>query len=222
MDWRIFGGGGTPRLFTDTLLRTGVNNLGNPWILGYSDPSQAGWYNTTGGIFCNNTVGLTMRNPTGGGSSVSMPIIPAEFAGWNGKTQFARATLSAKAGASFDSGPAVVMTGDSSTGTANGYYLSIRNAVASVFTANVTQRVIAANVGTPAVNDIWQISVQFGASANTIIVKQNGTVTATLTDNNATRPLVTNGGVPGLFYKGAASATGSSYINFACGLGLGA
>jgi len=130
--------------------------------------------------------------------------------------------LIATAGASaFDMGPAVALSGDASTGTQNGYYCSIHfGATAfSIRQANVTNRLVTGNLGTWAINDVFRISVQFSAPSNTIIISQNGTVINTTVDNNATRPLSTNGGVPGIYYAGCATVNGETFQNYKCGLG---
>lgn len=224
MRWKHIAAGDTlPTLFTDTLLRNASAQLGNPWVLGYTDATQASAFSPTGGIVCNNTVGLTLRNPTGGGSAAFMPIIPAVFSGWNGKTQFAQCTLSATQGvAAFDAGPAVALQGDSCTGSLTGYYLSIHagGTAFSIRQANVTNRLVTGNLGTWSVNDIFLISVQFAAGANTLLISKNGTLVNTTVDNDATRPLASNGGVPGIFFAGAATANGESFKNYRCGLGL--
>lgn len=223
MKLKVAGGGGGCTLFTDTLLRTATANLGAAWAPGFSDPSQVGFFSVSGGFFCNNTVGLTCKNNTGGGASCSMPVVATLLCGCSGLTQFSEANVSASAGvASFAAGPCVAIQGDSITGTANGYFLEInQSGNFNIRVANVGQRLVDNNTGSWSVGSVLRLSIQFGASANTLIVTKNGATLKTVTDNDATRPLAANGGLPGLYFKGASPANSVSFTNFRGGLGLG-
>jgi len=206
--------------FSDTLLRTSFT-LGTPWIIGVSDPSQAGWFNYSGGIFTNGATGLNLKNPTGGGSSCSIPIPLAENFGWGGLTQFAECTV-VSVSAFGDSGPAVSLCGDSMQGTANGYFAALTNAGnVDIRVGNVGERVVAAAVTTWLANDVIRIAVVFNAGSNDIKISKNGTLISTTNDANAARPIASNAGICGFYFKGASAGAASQMKNFRGGLGLG-
>jgi len=220
MKFKIFAGSAPLTSFSDTLFRTVTAALNTPWVVGYTDPTQVGWFIPTGGIFCNNTVGLTLKNTTAGGSNCNIQFVPVTALAWAGADQFAEAILTGTNGA-FDAGPAVAMSGDSSVGTQNGYYATVEaGIIVGIVVANVGGRAILAAVAC-VVGDLIRISVSFGATQNTIKLWKNGVVVGTATDNNAARPKSTDGGFPGIFWKGDTANSFVSFSNFRCGLGQG-
>lgn len=226
MDWRIFGGSSVLKTFSDTLLRSSGSALGSPWVIGFSDPTQVGWFSATGGIFCNNTVGLTLKNPTGGGSHCNIPIIPVTALAWTGKNQFSEAVISASAGAAaIAAGPSVGYYEDATAISQNGYFLEMTQ----INTVNIrlnnppTFTLIQNNIASWAVSDKFRISVVWSAASNLVSVLKNGTAVAgsPFTDSNALRPLASFGGLPGIYFEGMATNNSISFKNFRCGLGTG-
>lgn len=223
MKFKIFGGPGPITNFSDTLQRvTGLNDTGR-WQIGYSDPNQVSWYNTTGGITTNVGTGLQLRNPSGGGASVSIPIVCSVLSAIGGQTQFAEVQIAGhNTPASCSAGPAVGMTGDSSFGQANGYFIALQvGGNCALLVANVGQRLIN-NFGlTFADNDIWRLNLTYQPTQNVLQAFKNGSLIGTFNDNNAARPLSSSGGLPGIYYKGMSTLNFLQFINFRGGLGLG-
>jgi hypothetical protein len=210
--------------FSDSMLRT--TGLGANWTLGYSDPSQASWYNATGGVTTTLANGLELQNPTGGGASVSIPIICNRLSAILGASQFAECQITNSVGvAAVDAGPAVAVSGDSSIGNANGYFATIEFAGPNGFgiaVSNVGERIVLGFGGsrTWVLGDVIRIAVQFQPTQNIVTVFKNGVNVGQATDVNAARP-VQGLGLPGFFWKGCSAGNAIFFDNWRGGIGTG-
>jgi hypothetical protein len=220
MKWKSQAGGGAPTFFSDPLINTGGSALGFNWMPGYADITQASFFNPT---LARTATGLQLQNNTGGGASISMVIAPLlTFPGVVGLTQFSQCTFVSNIGAFPSAGPAVAVTADSLTTASNGYFANVQppNNFLQIRVSNFGQRLVQNNIGTTvAAGAVIRLSIQFGATANTLIVSINGVSQGTFTDNDATRPVAPTG-FPCLFWKGCAAGSSIFFSNFSCGLGL--
>jgi len=204
--------------FSDSFLR--LTGIGVNWCLGYSDPNQVGWYNSTGGITTGVTNGLQLRNPTGGGSQATFQISNLLLGAVMGLTQFAEFQVTSSIGvAGWDAGPSVAMSGDSSIANQNGYYLQVLiGGSVGLTVCNIGGRSVQAGVTTWVVGTLLRLSVQFQASQNIIKVFQNGVLATTVTDNNAARPTT---GLPGIWNRGEVAGNSIFFANWRGGFGQG-
>jgi hypothetical protein len=142
--------------------------------------------------------------------------------------QFAEVIFVGSTGGFPGAGPSVAMVGDPLTGSPNGYYANIQppNNFLQIRVSNVGQRLItgAGSIGSSvAAGAIIRIAIEYGVSNNQIHVYVNGVEQpgSPFTDSDATRPLASDGGLPGMFWKGAATATNIRLSDFRGGVGLG-
>lgn len=214
------GGGGGVTRFSDNLQR--VTSLGSAWSVGFSDPSQANFFQPT---ITETITGLLLKNNTGGGSAVSMLLVPTVLGAIAGKTQFAECVF-VDFNINFPSaGPCVASQGDPLSGSPNGYFANIQppNNFLQVRVCNVGQRLVQDNIGTSVAAGVTvRLNVTFGSASNSIDVFVNGVKQiATIVDNNAARPIASAGGIPGIFWKGCAAGSQIRFASFRSGLGTG-
>jgi hypothetical protein len=215
-------------IFSDNLMRT--TPLGSAWMVGFADPTQVGFFQ---GTMTETLTGVLMANPTAGGSSFSQINLPTVLglvnttASFGVTQQFAEVVLASSTSGFPSAGPCVGL-GDPLTGGANGYFANIQppNNFLQIRTSNVTQRLItgAGSIGTSvAVGVTVRIAVEYSGGSNAIHVYVNGVEQpgSPFTDSDATRPLASNGSLPGWFWKGCATATNIRFSNFRGGVGLG-
>jgi hypothetical protein len=207
------GGGGERTSFTDDFNRA---LLGENWLLGFHDPTEAGQYDISGSVgLVANT--LSLANNTGAGQAASTRIQPLLIGNFMGREQFAEATINLGAGSLTACGPGVAAVSTRPQIDVNGYYLGLGVNLCDLRRMTAAGVVITAAFTAAANGDKFRITVAFGVGSNTIRTFKNDVLVNTTVD--AVLPSPT--GLPCMYMGSISAANSIRFDPFRCGLGSG-